>query len=78
MCSVSSCPPVSMDNRETILAVILRALEAAGIPYMVTGSLASSFHGVPRGTQDIDIVIAPTNGQPTADPIGKSRMWPAY
>jgi hypothetical protein len=39
------------------------ALEAAEIPYFVTGSFASSAHGVPRATNDIDIVIAPTRKQ---------------
>ncbi len=39
---------------------IIGALEQAGIPYMLTGSFASSYHGIPRTTQDIDIVIAPT------------------
>lgn len=39
------------------------ALEDAGVPYMVTGSIASSVHGVPRATQDIDIVIEPTREQ---------------
>jgi hypothetical protein len=39
------------------------ALEAAGIPYMLTGSFASSYHGLPRATQDIDIVISPTADQ---------------
>ena len=39
------------------------ALEAAGIPYFVTGSFASSAHGIPRSTNDIDIVIAPTPEQ---------------
>jgi hypothetical protein len=39
------------------------ALDAAGIPYFVTGSFASSAHGVPRATNDIDIVIAPTRQQ---------------
>jgi hypothetical protein len=38
-------------------------LEAAGIPYFVTGSFASSAHGVPRATNDIDIVIAPSRQQ---------------
>jgi hypothetical protein len=42
---------------------ILLALESAGIPSMLTGSFASSYHGIPRATQDIDIVIAPTAGQ---------------
>jgi hypothetical protein len=39
------------------------ALEAAEIPYFVTGSFASSAHGVPRATNDIDIVISPTRDQ---------------
>lgn len=34
-------------------------LDAAGIQYMVTGSLASTYHGTPRTTQDLDIVIDP-------------------
>jgi hypothetical protein len=40
-------------------AQVLRELEAAGIPYMVVGSVASSFHGDPRSTRDLDIVIDP-------------------
>jgi hypothetical protein len=35
-------------------------LDAAAIPYMLVGSLASSFHAEPRATRDIDIVIDPT------------------
>lgn len=46
-----------------VLQRLQSALEAAGIPYMVTGSFASSAHGVPRATNDIDIVIAPTEEQ---------------
>jgi hypothetical protein len=30
---------------------------------MLTGSFASAYHGVPRATQDIDFVIAPTEPQ---------------
>lgn len=30
---------------------------------MVTGSIASSVHGVPRATQDIDVIIEPTREQ---------------
>lgn len=43
-----------------LLAAIGDRLEAAGIPYMVVGSMAGSFHGYPRTTADIDIVIDPT------------------
>lgn len=39
------------------------ALEDVGVPYMVTGSIASSVHGVPRATQDIDVIIEPTREQ---------------
>lgn len=34
-------------------------LAAAGVPNMVVGSFASSFHGVPRSSQDLDLVIDP-------------------
>jgi hypothetical protein len=39
------------------------ALQESGVPYMVTGSFASSVHGVPRATNDIDVVIEPTRDQ---------------
>jgi hypothetical protein len=39
---------------------VVDALEAAAIPYMLVGSFASTWHGAPRTTQDIDIVIDPT------------------
>jgi len=42
-----------------LLASIVERLEQAGIPYMVTGSLASSYHGEPRATRDVDIVVDP-------------------
>jgi len=42
--------------RET-LGRVVAALDAAGARYMVVGSLASTFHGEPRTTQDLDIVI---------------------
>jgi hypothetical protein len=35
-------------------------LDTAEVPYMLTGSFASGYHGAPRASQDIDIVIAPT------------------
>jgi hypothetical protein len=46
-----------------VLQRIVGALERAGIPSMLTGSFASSYHGMPRATQDIDIVISPTADQ---------------
>jgi hypothetical protein len=54
-----------MASDETPAEVLTRvalALEEAAVPYMVTGSVASTLHGAPRATQDIDVVIAPTLG----------------
>ncbi|MGQ9532838.1 MAG: hypothetical protein ACUVTQ_08565 [Desulfotomaculales bacterium] len=41
-----------------LLEKIVRALEEAAIPYMLTGSLVSSLQGEPRLTHDIDIVVS--------------------
>lgn len=45
-----------MTADEAVVAV-LAALDAAGIPYMIVGSLASNFHGIPRSTLDADFVV---------------------
>ena len=44
---------------DEVIRRVVAALDVAGVPYMITGSLASSLHGAPRSTQDIDIVVAP-------------------
>lgn len=48
---------------ENLLSRLVPALERVEVPYMVTGSVASSAHGLPRSTRDLDIVIAPTRAQ---------------
>ena len=48
---------------EDVFSRVTGALERAGIAHMLTGSFASSYYGVPRTTQDIDFVIAPTTDQ---------------
>jgi hypothetical protein len=45
------------------LASLIDALDAVGVPHMVSGSLASARHGESRATQDIDVVIDPTAAQ---------------
>jgi len=40
-----------------VLKAVTRRLSDAGIPYMVTGSIAANFYAVPRMTRDIDIVV---------------------
>lgn len=48
-----------MTLEQEVLARVIRLLTDLEIPYMVAGSLASSFHGRPRTTHDADIVIDP-------------------
>jgi hypothetical protein len=36
---------------------VVAVLDELGIPYLVGGSLASSVHGVPRSTNDLDLVV---------------------
>lgn len=40
-----------------ILKSVASRLETAGIPYMVTGSMATNFYATPRMTRDIDLVV---------------------
>ena len=40
-----------------VLTIVAGRLEAAGIPYMVTGSVAANYYAVPRMTRDIDLVV---------------------
>lgn len=50
---------------EHLISRLVAALDAAGIPYMLTGSYASSLHSIPRATRDIDIIIFPDRDQLT-------------
>jgi hypothetical protein len=37
---------------------VVEILDEAGVPYMLTGSLASAYYATPRATQDLDVVVA--------------------
>lgn len=52
-----------MTPEEEVLGRVVALLERLTIPYMVTGSLATSYHGRPRATHDADVVIDPTPAQ---------------
>lgn len=45
---------------ERLLRVLTETLDSAGIPSMLTGSVAAAFRGASRATMDVDLVIAPT------------------
>lgn len=48
---------------EEVISRVAPALDRQQIPYMITGSVASSAHGLPRSTRDLDVVIDPSRSQ---------------
>lgn len=42
---------------EQFLSFVVQTLDAFEVPFMLTGSLAAAYHGSPRATQDVDLVI---------------------
>jgi hypothetical protein len=48
-----------MTELQGLLERLVRLLEGASIPFMIAGSFASTAHGLPRTTQDLDVVIDP-------------------
>jgi len=55
-----SAGATAVSDASTFLTRVASALDRARIPYMLAGSFASSHHGAPRATQDIDVVVDPT------------------
>jgi len=49
-----------MEPEPSLLQLVVSGLNRASIDHMVTGSFASTFHGEPRMTRDIDLVINPS------------------
>jgi len=48
---------------QQLLVRVVARLDAAEVPYMLTGSYASSLHSVPRATKDLDVIIFPNRDQ---------------
>ena len=46
-----------MTDVRDFLSRLVALLDGAEIPYMLTGSFASTYHGTPCATQDLDLVI---------------------
>ena len=54
-----------------VTLLVIQALEALGVPYLIGGSLASAVHGVARATADTDLVadLRPEHAQPLAQAL---------
>jgi len=40
-----------------VIELVVDRIGKLGVPYFITGSIASSYHGIPRYTHDIDVVV---------------------
>lgn len=50
-------------SAEALLRTVVGALREAGIPFMLTGSIAAAYHGASRATMDLDLVVEPKPDQ---------------
>jgi predicted nucleotidyltransferase len=55
------------DYLPEVLTVVHQALEEANIPYGLIGGVASSVHGRPRTTRDVDVFLRPGSADPALD-----------
>jgi hypothetical protein len=46
-----------------LLDRLVHLLDASGVPFMIAGSFASAAHGLPRTTQDLDVVVDPPSAE---------------
>lgn len=60
-----------MNDVGAFLERLVGLLDALELPYMLAGSFASTYHGVPRTTQDVDVVV---DLQTSAVPTLLSRL----
>src|SRR5512147_2650551 len=51
-----------MTGGESITLQVAQALEACGIPFLLTGSFASNYYGIPRSTRDADCALQTQQG----------------
>ena len=62
------CAPEFDPDAERAYSAALRALDAAGVPYLLGGALALNAHsGVWRDTKDLDVFVRPADARRTLD-----------
>jgi predicted nucleotidyltransferase len=42
---------------DDVMLEVSQALDRASVPYMLVGAFSSNYHGIPRSTEDVDIVV---------------------
>jgi len=67
--------PDTLPEPVRVALAVAATLERLRVPYVAVGSLASSLHGAPRSTDDVDFVVALP---PDAVPLLVAALTPAY
>jgi hypothetical protein len=67
--------PDTLPEPLRVALAVAATLERLRVPYVAVGSLASSLHGAPRSTDDVDFLVAL---QPGAVPPLVAALTPAY
>ena len=57
---------------ERVVAEAATALKRGGVPYVLIGGIASSVHGRPRATDDIDLLVDPRDAERALETLGAS------
>lgn len=60
---------------DQVVSAVIDALHAVQVPFMIVGSLACNFHGVPRSTRDADMVVELSPGML---PALRDRLGPHF
>lgn len=66
-----------MRDELSVLKLVTARLDAAGLAYMVTGSVALSLYAEPRMTRDVDLVVElqPADATRFAGTIDGAQLW---
>ena len=63
---------VSEDTFVRVLEDAVRALDDAGVPYVLMGGIGSAAHGRPRWTHDIDFFVRPEEARTALDALASA------
>lgn len=64
-------PAADLGVVAAVLAEAVAALDDAAVPYVLIGGIASSLHGRPRCTTDIDLLVKPEGAPAALDALAK-------
>jgi predicted nucleotidyltransferase len=65
------------DHPETfslVLGEVADAFDGSGIPYVIIGSVASTYYGRPGSNGDLDVLVRPQEAKRALEALGQSQF----